>query len=194
MLNLRRFGLMVVAAALLAAVVALGRNQLAADARQVVQKVEKFGIEQPQPKQPDYNPGSRFSAIKLVENEEFQKAIDQAIDASEGGAWADACDYLQAILDSKQDVYARVETNDPITGQKKGRYISVKYEANNLLAKMPREGLNTYEVKFGAQARQLLDEAKKTGNREILAEVVFFQHLAGIRHGNGDMRIGRRGG
>jgi outer membrane protein assembly factor BamB len=174
MLNVRRFGLMVVAAALLAAVVMLARTPPAADARQVVKAVRGGPpslTDQPQPKQADYNSGSRFSAIKLVENEEFQKAIDQAIDASEGGAWADACDYLQAILDSKQDVYARVDITDPNTGQKKTRFISVKYEANNLLAKMPREGLNTYEVKFGAQARQLLDDAKKTGNREILAEV-----------------------
>jgi outer membrane protein assembly factor BamB len=126
---------------------------------------------QPPNKQPDFTPGQRFSAIKLVENEEYQKAIDQAIDAIEGGDWPGACGDLQAILDSKEDVYARVDTHDPMTGQQKTRYISVKFEANRLLSKMPADGLNTYEVKFGAQARQLLDQAKKTGNRDLLGEV-----------------------
>jgi outer membrane protein assembly factor BamB len=132
---------------------------------------------QPQPKQPDYKPGTKFSAIKLVEDEEFQKNIDQAADAIEGGAWQDACDYLQAILDSKRDVFASVEVTDATTGAKKSHMVSVKFQANSLLASLPIEGRNAYELKFGIQAKQLLDRAKKTGSREILAEVASrFKH------------------
>jgi len=130
-----------------------------------------------QPKQPDNKPGTKFSAIKLVEDEEFQKNIDQAVDAIDGGAWQDACDYLQAILDSKRDVFARVETTDAVTGAKKSHMVSVKFQANNLLASLPAEGLGVYELKYGATARQLLDRAKKSGSRETLAEVATrFRH------------------
>jgi outer membrane protein assembly factor BamB len=134
-------------------------------------KEKKNDIKQSENKQPEYNPGTKFSAIKLVEDEEFQKNIDQAVDAIDGGAWQDACDYLQAILDSKRDVFARIEVTDPTTGAKKGHMVSVKFQANNLLAAMPVQGLTAYELKFGAQARHLLDQARKTGNREVLAEV-----------------------
>src|SRR5581483_9803875 len=46
-----------------------------------------------------------------------------------------------------------------------------KFEANNLLGSMPAEGLDIYELRFGAKAQDKLDEAKKTGDRELFAEV-----------------------
>src|SRR5947209_3766007 len=36
---------------------------------------------------------------------------------------------------------------------------------------MPDEGLDVYEVRFGGKARQELEEAKKKGERELLAQV-----------------------
>src|SRR5438552_17346031 len=70
---------------------------------------------QPQPKQPEFKPGTKFSAIKLIENDEYQKNIDLAIDAINDGDWDAACEYLQFILNSKEDFYAKVEVIDAST-------------------------------------------------------------------------------
>ena len=47
---------------------------------------QKKGV-QPQPPPPDVKPGTQFSAIKLIENDEYQRHIDEAIDAISAGDW-----------------------------------------------------------------------------------------------------------
>src|SRR5206468_836644 len=88
---------------------------------------------------------------------------------------------LQTILDNKEDFYAQVTETGP-DGKKILRWTSVKFEANNLLGSMPDEGLDVYEQRFGAQAKNKLLEAKDTGSRELLAEVAqrFLHTRAGI--------------
>ncbi|HYV37682.1 MAG TPA: hypothetical protein VE988_18480, partial [Gemmataceae bacterium] len=171
MLNSRRLCVALVAAAVVGAVPAL---LVPPAAPGQVQKVPP-GFDdpyQPQPKQPEYKPGVKSSAIKLVENEEYQKTIDNALDAIAGGDYHDACDYLQAVLESKEDVFVRVETIDPKTGAKQSHTaVSSKRHANDLIAKLPPKGLETYELKFGAQAKSMLDQAKESGSREKLGEV-----------------------
>ena len=43
------------------------------------------------------------------------------------------------------------------------RWTSVKFEANNLLSRLPDDGLDRYEVLYGGKAKDRLNEAKKTG-------------------------------
>jgi outer membrane protein assembly factor BamB/tetratricopeptide (TPR) repeat protein len=114
---------------------------------------------------------AHFSAIKLVEKSEYRQYIDVAREAIRDKAWNDVVTALQLILDNKEDYYVRVKDRDKRTGREVERWTSVKYEANNLLGSMPEEGLDFYEVRVGAKARQLLDESKKKGNFEQVAEV-----------------------
>src|SRR5207244_8940175 len=62
------------------------------------------------------------------------------------------------------------------------RWTSVKYEANNLLGSMADDGLDVYELRFGAKARNQLEDAKAKGDRELLGEVAqrFLHTKAGI--------------
>jgi outer membrane protein assembly factor BamB len=126
--------------------------------------------DQPPPKQPDVKPGTRFSAIKLIESDKFQKDIDNAIDAVEGGDYDAAVTYLQGILNNEDDVFVKVEFLDE-KGIKKSTSLSVKFHANNLIASLPKEGLDAYELRFGADARRDLDKARATGSRELLGKV-----------------------
>jgi outer membrane protein assembly factor BamB len=114
---------------------------------------------------------SQFSGIKLVEKSEYRQFINAARNCIEDKEWNDAVTALQVILDNKEDFYVQVKERDRATGQESVRWTSVKFEANNLLGSMPDEGLNVYEVRFGGKARQDLEEAKKTGDRELLAQV-----------------------
>ena len=79
--------------------------------------------------------------------------------------------FLQNILDSKEDYYAEVKRRDPVTNEEKIRSVSVKIKANHLLSGMPDEGLNIYELEWGGKAKDLLQQAKKKSNIELLAEV-----------------------
>jgi outer membrane protein assembly factor BamB len=165
MLTVRRLPLVVLAAGVLAALPALLVPAPAAGQ----------GKKQPGQKQPDppVKPGVQFSAVKLVENSNYQRTLDDAIDAYEAGDWDAVAQYLNEILTSKEDFFAKVETKDPQTGQKSVRSVSVKFQANALLSMLPPKGLAVYEEKYGTDAKKLLDQAKQTGNRDLLAECAY---------------------
>lgn len=113
---------------------------------------------------------AQLSGIKLVEKSEYRQFINVARDCIKDKAWNDAVTALQTILDTKEDYYIQVKRRDS-AGHDKVRWTSVKFEANNLLGTMPANGLDVYEVRLGGKARQLLDEAKRKGDREQLADV-----------------------
>ncbi len=125
---------------------------------------------------------AQFSGVRLTENSSFRQYLNVARDCIKDKAWQDAVTALQTILDNKEDFYAQVTEVGP-DGKKAQRWTSVKFEANNLLGSMPEEGLDVYEQRFGAQAKNKLVEAKKTGSREVLAEVAqrFLHTKAGHR-------------
>src|SRR5262249_6124790 len=116
-----------------------------------------------------------FSAVKLIENDKVQQALDLARDYIAGRSWKNAVQALQAVLDGREDFkgdfYVQVKRFDPRTGDEKVHWASAKYEANALLGSMSSQGLEVYEVDYGAEARRLLNEAKKKGDRETLADV-----------------------
>ncbi|MCI0638280.1 MAG: PQQ-binding-like beta-propeller repeat protein [Gemmataceae bacterium] len=135
------------------------------------------------PPPPKKEPGSasQFSAIKLIEKSEYRQYINVAREAIRDKEWGDAITAVQLILDNKEDFYVQLREIDP-TGREVLRWTSVKFEANNLLGTLPDEGLDVYEQRFGAVAQNKLNEAKSTGNRDLLAEVAtrFLHTRAGI--------------
>jgi outer membrane protein assembly factor BamB len=124
---------------------------------------------------------TQYSAIKLTEKSEYRRFIEVARDCIKGKEWNDAVTALQVILDNKEDFYVQVRDKDA-RGNEFLRWTSVKYEANNLLGSMAEDGLNVYELRFGAKARAMLEEAKAKGDRDLLGEVGqrFLHTLAGI--------------
>lgn len=147
---------------------------------QIVVQPEPFpggpGMPQPQPRPKTDDASSQYSAVKLIENSDYRRylnaARDYIKDAATGQApWLDAVMALQTIVDNQEDYYVRVKDINPDTGEEVARWTSVKYEATKLLGSMPKEGLDVYEIRFGPKAKQLLDQAKKTGDINLLAEV-----------------------
>ena len=65
--------------------------------------------------------------------------------------------------------------------QKGARYCSLKSEAQRLIGQLPVAGRASYDLQFGAQAKQLLETAAREGNADGLAEVSrrFFHTSAG---------------
>jgi outer membrane protein assembly factor BamB len=120
---------------------------------------------------------AQFSAIKLIENSQYRNWINVATQAIAAGKrtgdpeeWRVAVTVIQKILDTPEDFYVQIREKDA-QNREFVRWASVKFEALNLLASMPNDGLDFYEQRYGGKALAALKEAKDTGNREQLAEV-----------------------
>jgi outer membrane protein assembly factor BamB/tetratricopeptide (TPR) repeat protein len=84
--------------------------------------------------------------------------------------WNTVCPLLQNILDSKSDSFFNVKYQ--VGGRTEVNRISVKTEANRIIAAFPKEGLEFYQQSYGQAAAALLDEAVK-GNYDpaVLADL-----------------------
>lgn len=124
---------------------------------------------------------SGLSSIKILEDSRFRQVVNVGRDCIKDKEWNQAVQALQAVLNEKTDNFVQITETDA-SGRENARWTSVKFEANNLIGSMLIEGLQTYEVAYGAEAKGLLDEAKRAGNNEALKEVAQrFRHTkAGI--------------
>jgi len=124
---------------------------------------------------------SGHSSVKISEDSNLRRILNVGRDCLNDKDWPQAIEAFQKLLEQPKDHYVQVTEKDP-TGQEVKRWTSVKFEANNLIGSMPLEGLLIYEQKHGADAKTKLDEAKKKGDRESLAEVaqIFCHTHAGI--------------
>ena len=157
----------------LALLVAAGVLGLAMSVEGQVMVVAQPGFPgQPPGMEPTPSPGTaaQFSAIKLVEDPQFRQAINVARDYISDGVWKEALNVLQILLDKRENSYVQIREKGA-DGRDTVRWTSVKFEANNLLRTLPDEALDMYELLYGAAAKDLLDEAKKKGDREQLAHV-----------------------
>lgn len=73
--------------------------------------------------------------------------------------WDKICPLLQNILDARTDSFFNVI--QVVGGEKVPLRISVKTEANRIIAAFPKEGLEFYQQAYGQTASALLDEAVK---------------------------------
>jgi outer membrane protein assembly factor BamB len=94
--------------------------------------------------------------------EESQRLIDAE-------DWPQTIRLLQTLLDAKKD---NKENGDVFVHDKKNnRWVTARVEANRLLGKLPREGLQFYEQHFGGEAYSLLKKGIAAGDPQIYADV-----------------------
>ena len=88
--------------------------------------------------------------------------------------FGEAVRYLGSILEADEDYFFQRDDSASV-------YRSLKSEAHRLIGRMPREGRASYDLQYGARARNLLDEAVRSGEIEVVAEVArrFFHTEAG---------------
>lgn len=113
-----------------------------------------------------------YSSVKISEDSKFRRIISAGRDCINDQEWNQAVQALQAILNEKKDYYVQISEIDPVNIKRDiKRWASVKFEANNLIGAMPKAGLETYEQTYGAEAKIMLEEAKRLGDRDMLADV-----------------------
>ncbi len=111
----------------------------------------------------------------FVTNARMNRILKNAEKSMAKHDFSNAVQLLQAILDKPQDsFFSPGESN-------KFSYRSIKLEALQLLAQLPPQGRRTYELRYGSEARALLNEAFKTNSHILLEEVArrFFHTQAG---------------
>ena len=136
-----------------------------------------------QPKGTSGGSAAGLSSVKIIEDSQFRRVINVGRDCVKDKDWNQAVQALQSVLNQEKDYYVQVHETDPTDPKKDiARWTSVKFEANNLIGSMPLEGLDTYEQAHGAEAKTMLDEAKKKGDRDELGVVAqrFCHTKAGI--------------
>ena len=71
---------------------------------------------------------------------------------------------LGSLLESNEDFFFKPQSDQPV-------FRSLKAEAGRLLGGLPEAGRASYELQFGAQARQMLGEAAAASDPAQVAEV-----------------------
>lgn len=89
------------------------------------------------------------------------------------GRITEALLHLQAVLDSDEDVFVRLESQSVPTG--------ARFLADQLLGSLPRDARANYETLQGPTARRLLTEARASGDPRLLVAVTrrYFRTVAG---------------
>jgi outer membrane protein assembly factor BamB/tetratricopeptide (TPR) repeat protein len=145
------------------------------------------GVMQQLPAQaPGANNDNEYSeGITLATDRNIKKILEAAqelIDeAAKNDSWGEAAGLLQQVLDVKEDVFVPVKRRSA-DGVEKTHQVSARSEANRMLEAMPAKGREFYELRFGAQAKALLEKAKKEGGYQGLKEIVrrFYFSNAGV--------------
>ncbi len=104
------------------------------------------------------------------------RRLAQAKALIDEGRFSDAVRVLGAILEGSEDYFFQPDKEGAPEVHR-----SLKREVRRLLGGLPPEGRQVYELLYGARARQLLDEAVRSGQSDRLAEVSrrFFHTEAG---------------
>ncbi|MER3414751.1 MAG: hypothetical protein C4297_00860 [Gemmataceae bacterium] len=112
--------------------------------------------------------------VQLPVNRQTERKLAEARRLVEERDWAQAVDLLQRILDEKEDVFMKDD---------RGRWVSIRAEANRLIGNLPKEGLDFYELQYGPRARVLLEQAQVQGDIQTFADVAFrYRHTeAGVQ-------------
>jgi len=103
-----------------------------------------------------------------------KRRLEMAQEMLEDRRFGEAVRLLGALLENAEDFFFKPHADQPV-------YRSLKAEAGTLIANLPSAGRQSYELQFGARARQMLTEATSKGSLADLAEVSrqFFYTQAG---------------
>src|SRR5690606_8342283 len=110
--------------------------------------------------------GDISGSIVLQEDRELRRKLDGIRRTMEEGRTAEAARYLGTLLQDPGTRDFFIASNDEDRSRR-----SFKAELQRLISTLPPEGLQAYELQFGAAARKLLQTAVAEGNAQALEEL-----------------------
>ena len=119
---------------------------------------------------PPADPTEFAHAIELPKSPEAAGMLAAAKDYIDAEDWETACNTLQKLLQSDDNFFAKVRRKGP-DGKETDTWVSIKVEADRMVAKLPAKGMEVYKLNFGPPAEQMLKEAKSTSDIELLTKI-----------------------
>jgi outer membrane protein assembly factor BamB/tetratricopeptide (TPR) repeat protein len=113
----------------------------------------------------DKRPGGT-DALILPTDRQLTRRLEAAAEYLRAGSWSDAVRLLQLVLDAPEDVFvSRRRPGRPVA------WVSARTEALGMLATLPPQGRDFYQVHFGGPARARLQQARTANDPDLLKEV-----------------------
>ena len=116
---------------------------------------------------PAKDPTEFSHAIELPHNPDVGKKIEAAKDYIKDEDWETACRILQDLLMLDQDYFTKVPRKGP-DGKETISWVSVKAEADRLVATLPEKGMEWYKLTYGPKSSELLKQAKESSDVQQL--------------------------
>jgi outer membrane protein assembly factor BamB len=110
--------------------------------------------------------------LSLPTEREPRRRIQAAHDYIFAKKWPEAVSILQPLLDRPEDCFIIDPHQKMVSADTPTAWVSLRAEAENLLASMPPEGRKVYQDQMGGVARSLLQTAQVNNDRRLLGEVV----------------------
>lgn len=114
------------------------------------------------------------SGVYLPTDRTLSRAIVRARERLSNGEFHESLTFLQGVLAREEDSFVEA-------GSESREQQGLKATARRLIGELPREGLDAYELLYGAVARRQLDAALQSGDVGEVAKVVrqYFHTSAG---------------
>lgn len=119
---------------------------------------------------PPTSSGELSSSLKLPVDEDLKGPIEAAREHIANEDWPKAINWLQKLLKYEDTVFAPVYKTTE--GQRSRVLVNVRVEANNMIANLPPRGLDFYKLEFGPNAKTMLENAKTSGDYQILGQIM----------------------
>jgi tetratricopeptide (TPR) repeat protein len=113
-------------------------------------------------------PKEGSDALHLISDLRLGRQLQAAADYAKDEDWKNAVRLLQELLDRDPDALARIAGRDG----KPDRAMSVRAEAERLLAALPEAGREVYRRTHSPRAAELLEQARKNKAVEPLTQIV----------------------
>jgi len=105
-----------------------------------------------------------LDGVFLPPDRTAKRRLESAQQMIDDGRFGEAVRLLGTLLENAEDYFFKPNAEESV-------YRSLKAEAGRLIAALPTEGRQSYELQFGSRARQMLKQAAQNGNLTELAEV-----------------------
>ena len=145
----------------------------------VVPALQLAQVQRPMPGRgfrPDPRPEDDLSldGVFLPPDRTAKRRLESAQQMIDDGRFGEAVRLLGTLLENAEDYFFKPNADESV-------YRSLKAEAGRLIAALPPQGRQSYELQFGARARQMLKQAAQSSSLSELAEVSrqFFYTQAG---------------
>ena len=116
------------------------------------------------------DPTENQQAIELPKNPDASKKLEAAGDYIKDEDWVTATKILQDLLEHKENYQTKV-VRKAEDGKETVIWVSIKSEADRLVATLPKDGKEFYQITYGPVAAQMLKDAKATSNADMLTDV-----------------------